>query len=126
MSAFAASSVFQNDSGTSEEPWRECRRPRKLRKICRANEHACRDGTARPSWFRGRRNGGSKVRGDSFNYEVQDVLEEAGKWGFVLEGKVQERGIEEEDVGEGRLLGNRGRKWIGVRVWFGMVLRLVG
>ena len=66
---------------------------------------------------------GDKIRGDSFNYEVEEVLEEGKKWGFELEGKVGERSVEESDVGEGKLLGPRGRKWIGVRVWFGMVLR---
>jgi hypothetical protein len=68
---------------------------------------------------------GKKVRGDSFNYGVEEVLGEGKKWGFVLEDNwgVEERTVSDEDVGEGRLLGPRGKKWIGVQVWFGMVLR---
>jgi SAM-dependent methyltransferase len=69
---------------------------------------------------------GEKIRGSSYNYEIAEVLEEAKKWGFVLEGITQEREVGEEDVGEGRLLGGRGKKWIGVKVWFGMVLSLDG
>lgn len=69
---------------------------------------------------------GSKIRGKSYNYEVEEVLGEAAKWGFVLEGEVGEREVREEDVGERKVLGPRGRKWIGVRVWFGMVLRFEG
>ena len=67
---------------------------------------------------------GEKIRGDSFIYEIEEILEEARKWGFILEGEVQEREVREEDVGEGRLLGKRGRKWVSIKVWFGMVLRL--
>jgi SAM-dependent methyltransferase len=69
---------------------------------------------------------GEKIRGDSYNYEVEEVVAEGKKWGFVLEGSVAEREVREEDIGEGRLLGPRGRKWIGVRVWFGMVMRFDG
>jgi SAM-dependent methyltransferase len=69
---------------------------------------------------------GEKIRGDSYNYEIEEVLAEGKKWGFNLEGSVGERAVREEDIGEGRLLGPRGRKWIGVKVWFGMVMRVEG
>ena len=69
---------------------------------------------------------GVKVRGQSFVYEIEEVLEEGKRWGFEVVGKVQERGVKEENVGEGRVVGERGRKWIGVKCWFGMVLRLSG
>ena len=69
---------------------------------------------------------GEKIRGDSYNYEVEEVVAEGKKWGLMLEGSVGEREVREEDIGEGRLLGPRGRKWIGVRVWFGMVMRFNG
>jgi hypothetical protein len=67
---------------------------------------------------------GEKIRGDSYVYEVQEVLEEGRKWGFDLEGPVFERGVGEEDVGDGRLLGPRGKKWIGCMCWFGFVMKL--
>ncbi|KAF1949840.1 S-adenosyl-L-methionine-dependent methyltransferase [Byssothecium circinans] len=67
---------------------------------------------------------GVKVRGESFVYELEDVLGEARRCGFeVLE--VRERGVRREDV-EGGVVGGRGRKWVGVRVWFGVVLRKMG
>jgi len=71
---------------------------------------------------------GEKIRGGSYNYEVEEVVAEAKKFCFALEGSVGEREVREEDIGpgEGRVLGPRGRKWIGVRVWFGMVLRFDG
>lgn len=40
-------------------------------------------------------------------------------------GEMRERAVEEQDVGDGKLLGPRGKKWIGVKVWFGCVMRLV-
>ena len=69
---------------------------------------------------------GEKVRGDSYVYEVEKVLEEGRKWGFELQGEVREKGVLEADVGEGKLLGPRGRKWIGCNVWFGFVMKLDG
>jgi SAM-dependent methyltransferase len=69
---------------------------------------------------------GRKIRGTSYVYEVDEVLAEGRRYGFVLEGDVVERAVAENDVGEGRLLGERGRKWIDVKVWFGMVMRLEG
>jgi SAM-dependent methyltransferase len=68
---------------------------------------------------------GIKVRGTSFNYEVEEVVEEGRKWGFELVGEMGERAVREEDL-EAGLLGERGRKWIGTKVWFGCVMRCVG
>ncbi|RDL41575.1 uncharacterized protein BP5553_01554 [Venustampulla echinocandica] len=68
--------------------------------------------------------GGIKVRGQSYVYEVQEVVDAGKKEGFVPVGDVIERAIREEDVGEGRLLGERGTKWIGTQVWFGFIMRL--
>jgi hypothetical protein len=39
---------------------------------------------------------------------------------------VGERVVREDDVGEGRLLGPRGKKWIGCMCWFGFVMKLEG
>jgi hypothetical protein len=67
---------------------------------------------------------GEKVRGISFSHKIEEVAGEGRKWGFAVVGEIGERDVREEDIGEGRLLGERGRKWIGVRVWFGCVMRL--
>ncbi|KUJ09237.1 S-adenosyl-L-methionine-dependent methyltransferase [Mollisia scopiformis] len=67
---------------------------------------------------------GEKVRGTSYVYKVDEVVQEGNKYGFYVVGKVAERQVTEEDIGEARLLGPRGKKWIGVNVWFGMVMRL--
>lgn len=68
---------------------------------------------------------GVKVRGESFVYEAQEVVEEGAKWGFEVEGEVMERGVEEGDLRDG-VVGERGMKWLGVKCWFGMVMRFVG
>lgn len=74
--------------------------------------------------------GERKVQGSSFVYEVEEVLVEGKKWGFAVDGEVGERAVCEEDVGEdlegSALLGKRGRKWVGCKVWFGCVMRFEG
>lgn len=67
---------------------------------------------------------GEKIQGSSYVYEIEEVLEEGKRYGFELIGNMEERGVSEEDIGEGRLLGPRGRKWIRCKVWFGCVMRL--
>jgi SAM-dependent methyltransferase len=65
---------------------------------------------------------GVKVRGESFAHGVQETVEEARKCGFMLEGNVLERGVENEE--EVALLGPRARKWVrGPKVWYGGVWR---
>jgi SAM-dependent methyltransferase len=66
---------------------------------------------------------GEKVRGTSYVYEIEEVVQEAKKYGLEVIGDVQERVVREDDIGEG-VLGPRGKKWIGVKVWFGWVMRL--
>lgn len=68
---------------------------------------------------------GEKIRGESFVYEVQEVVDAGRKWGFSLEVEVMERGVMVDDLKNG-IVGERGRKWIGVMCWFGMVLRYEG
>lgn len=72
---------------------------------------------------------GTKLQGTSFVYEIEEVVEEGRRWGFVIEGEVRERAVSEIDVdeeGKGGLLGRRGRKWVGCMVWFGCVMRFEG
>lgn len=68
----------------------------------------------------------TKIRGESYVYEIEEVVEEGGKWGFHVVGDVLERRIEDGDIeedGNGLRLGNRGKKWIGKKMWFGMVMQ---
>lgn len=64
---------------------------------------------------------GIKVRGDSFAHTVEEAVEEAKRAGFEVL-KTKERSVDESDVKEGRV-SERGRKWIGIQVWYGLVLR---
>lgn len=63
---------------------------------------------------------GEKIRPVSYAHTVEEVIEEASKWGFEVVGEVEERKVGgEEDVA---VLGERARKWMGFKVWFGMVM----
>lgn len=64
---------------------------------------------------------GEKIRGHSYAHEISEVIEEGRKWGFEVVGEVGERGIQQADVGT--VVGERGKKWIGVNVWYGFVMR---
>jgi hypothetical protein len=67
---------------------------------------------------------GEKIRGHSYAHEIEEVIEEGRKRGFEVVGEVGERGVEEGDLGV--VVGERGKKWVGVKVWFGFVMRLDG
>ncbi len=64
---------------------------------------------------------GEKIRGHSYAHEISKVIEEGAKWGFEVVGEVGERGVQRADIG--KAVGERGKKWIGVNVWFGFVMR---
>lgn len=59
---------------------------------------------------------GDKIRPTSYAHEVEDVIRVAADNGLVLERPVKEVGVDEESV---ERLGARGKKWLGVTVWFG-------
>jgi SAM-dependent methyltransferase len=63
---------------------------------------------------------GKKLQGKSFVYSIEEVVQEAERQGFQLDGHVKERGIDEADI---ELVGERGHKWLGCKVWFGCVFR---
>ncbi|KAF2202783.1 S-adenosyl-L-methionine-dependent methyltransferase [Delitschia confertaspora ATCC 74209] len=69
---------------------------------------------------------GVKIRGTSYVHSVEDMMEEAMRWGFEVLG-VNERRVEKGDLGKGGI-GKRGEKWVklGVNVWFGIVLKRIG
>lgn len=61
-----------------------------------------------------------KVRGRSWVHGVEETVDEARRWGFEVIGGVGEKEVS-EDMLEG--LAERAKKWVGTRVWYGMVLR---
>jgi SAM-dependent methyltransferase len=66
---------------------------------------------------------GVKVRGKSFVYTVGETREEARRAGFeILE--CRERQVEKQDLMNG-IVGERGGKWVGVKVWYGLLLRKI-
>lgn len=58
---------------------------------------------------------GKKIRPKSFAHGVEQTVREAKQHGFSVHGEVQERDVREEDI-ETLKLGERGKKWIGVKV----------
>lgn len=64
---------------------------------------------------------GVKVRGSSFAFTVEETVAEARKAGFEIVS-VKERSMTKEDVESG-MVGQRGWKWVGINVWYGVVLR---
>jgi len=67
---------------------------------------------------------GEKIRGHSYAHEIEEVIEEGRKRGFEVVGEVGERGVEKGDLLV--VVGERGKKWVGVKVWFGFVMRFDG
>ncbi|KAK3686234.1 S-adenosyl-L-methionine-dependent methyltransferase [Podospora appendiculata] len=67
---------------------------------------------------------GEKIKaGRSYAHTVGEVVEEARAWGFEVAVGFEERAVTEENWAG---FGDRARKWVGVDVWFGGVLRLRG
>ncbi|RFU30341.1 hypothetical protein B7463_g5967, partial [Scytalidium lignicola] len=67
---------------------------------------------------------GQKIQGTSYAHEIREVVGAGKKFGFELCGEVKERAVAADDVGEGKILGRRGHKWIGWNVWFSCHMRL--
>lgn len=66
--------------------------------------------------------GGERVKGVSFVHGVKESVQAAHAAGFDIVSAVRERAVDEEmmsrdDVGE------RGKKWVGVSVWYGFLIR---
>jgi SAM-dependent methyltransferase len=66
---------------------------------------------------------GVKVRGTSFAHTVQDTVNEAMRAGFEILN-LEEREMTKEDIESGAV-STRGWKWLGTKVWYGLVLRKV-
>ena len=56
-------------------------------------------------------------------HEVGEVLEQARESGFEVVG-VREREVKRGDL-DGGVVGGRGEKWVGVKVWMGVLVRKV-
>ena len=65
---------------------------------------------------------GEKIRPVSYAHVIEDVVNEASRWKFDVVGQVREREARVSDVEHGGV-GNRAMKWIGINIWFGMILR---
>lgn len=63
---------------------------------------------------------GEKIRPASYAHTVQDVETEAAKYGLEVIDTMEEVMVEPSMVSR---LGERSAKWVGVRVWFGGILR---
>ena len=63
-----------------------------------------------------------KVRPKSYAHTVEHVLTEARKQEFELEEDVLERSV---DTAGSSVLGDRAKKWVGIRVWYGMIFRKI-
>ncbi|KAL8949951.1 MAG: hypothetical protein Q9222_003983 [Ikaeria aurantiellina] len=62
---------------------------------------------------------GNKIRPTSYIHTVAEVLEEAKAWKFEPLQRT-ERAVSEDNVQQ---LGVRARKWVGTKVWFGMIFK---
>ncbi|KAK0719492.1 putative methyltransferase [Lasiosphaeris hirsuta] len=65
---------------------------------------------------------GEKIRPKSYAHSVEEVVAEAGKNGFEVVEGFCERGITEENW---QSFGPRAEKWVGVKVWYGGILRKI-
>jgi hypothetical protein len=61
----------------------------------------------------------AKVRGKSWVHSVAETVDEAKAQGFDVVGNVGETEVKEDMI---EMLGERGGKWVGTKVWYGMVL----
>lgn len=71
---------------------------------------------------------GVKIRPTSYCHSVSEVLAAAAEAGFQMEdivGQEGQNGVLERDVDEqlAEKLGVRAKKWVGIRVWFGVCFR---
>ena len=63
---------------------------------------------------------GMKVQTVSYIHTVEQVMKKAEGWGFEVVREPVERALRKEDL---EVVGERGGKWVGVNVWFGVVFR---
>ena len=61
-----------------------------------------------------------KIRGRSWVHGVAETVDGLAAEGLRVVGEVGERAVTQDILG---LVGERGGKWVGCKVWYGMVLR---
>ncbi|KAL8892240.1 MAG: hypothetical protein Q9205_001591 [Flavoplaca limonia] len=66
---------------------------------------------------------GNKIRPLSYAHTLQDFMMCASAWGFNPLWGPLERMVETSDLEQ---LGERGKKWVGVNAWFGVILSKLG
>lgn len=65
---------------------------------------------------------GERVKGDSYAHSVEASARAARDAGLEVIGKVKETAVDKTMVARGDV-GERGKKWVGVRVWYGFLVR---
>lgn len=63
---------------------------------------------------------GHRIRPTSYAHSVDDILSEAEKHGLEVVSSFEERTLTDKDIG---VFGPRAAKYVGVRVWYGGILR---
>lgn len=63
---------------------------------------------------------GEKIRPKSYAHTVEEVINEAKKYDLELIGKMEEKSIDETMISQ---LGERSKKWIGIKVWYGGIFK---
>ncbi|KAL8769006.1 MAG: hypothetical protein Q9209_004923 [Squamulea sp. 1 TL-2023] len=66
---------------------------------------------------------GTNIRPLSYAHTVKEFVTCASEWNFTLVWGPVERKVEENDLVK---LGIRGRKWVGINAWFGVILEMLG
>ena len=66
--------------------------------------------------------GGRRMMGTSYVHDVEETVAAARKAGLEIVGEVKEKEVDKKMVQNGTV-SERGIKWIGVRVWYGVLLR---
>lgn len=67
-----------------------------------------------------------KIRGRSWIHGINETIEAAGECGFeIVGGGVRECAVSGDMVRDG-VVGKRGEKWVGVKVWYGFIVRKSG
>ncbi len=65
-------------------------------------------------------NTGEKIRPKSYAHTIDDIVTESARCGFEVTVPFKEQLVDERNCSE---LGPRARKWMGIKVWYGGILR---
>ncbi|KAF6764988.1 S-adenosyl-L-methionine-dependent methyltransferase [Ephemerocybe angulata] len=68
---------------------------------------------------------GVRVRGVSANYEMQEVVDAAKKYGLEVEGDIVEAGVGDDEVEAVRQFGPRAKKCVGWKIFAGFLFKKV-